>query len=382
MRVVVDSCIAALIGAEIEPQVRQLQYPPSLPKMLNWIKRQVDKLDSPALDWVQVEVTTHCNGLCVYCPHTLMHDRWTSRHMLLERFMELVPFLKHTDLIYLQGWGEPLLHPHFLEMVRICKDHGKHVGFTTNGMFLTEDTARTLVDMQLDIVAVSLAGTTPATHNRVRKGTDLDQIMSRLEQLGTIKAEQNSQTPAVHLAYMMFRSNFHELHQILPLAKRVGAKQVVASNLALIIDPGLAREALFHDTETMNAYRKALEEIKERAFSESIIFDYHGPDLDDDSLRCRENVHRACVINVDGEVVPCVFTNPVLSSHYIFEGESLPLRSLSFGNIHNESLTHIWNKQEYAAFRELFDPATMKNPERIRQAMPECCIKCYKRLGA
>jgi MoaA/NifB/PqqE/SkfB family radical SAM enzyme len=302
--------------------------------------------------------------------------------MSLEGFTALVPFLRHTDLVYLQGWGEPLLHPHFLEMVRICKDHGKHVGFTTNGMFLTEHTARRLVDMQIDIVAVSLAGTTAATHNRIRKGTDLDQITSHLERLQTIKAEQDSQTPAVHLAYIMLRSNFHELQETLLLAKRVGAKQVVASNLALIVDPGLSDEALFHVTEGMNAYCNTLEKIKEEAYSDSIIFDYHGPNLDKDSLRCRENVHRACVINVDGEVVPCVFTNPVLSSYYIFEGESLPLSSLSFGNIHNESLTHIWNKQEYAAFRELFDPATMKKPERIRQAMPECCIKCYKRLEA
>jgi MoaA/NifB/PqqE/SkfB family radical SAM enzyme len=249
-------------------------------------------------------------------------------------------------------------------------------------MFLTDDKIRTLVDLQLDIVAVSLAGTTATTHNQIRKGTDFSQIVSHLERLGTIKTEKNSQAPAVHLAYLMLRSNFHELKEILPLARRVEAKQVVASNLALIVDPSLADEALFHDAEGMNEYQNTLDEIKEDASRENITFDYHGPNLDTDSLRCRENVHRACVINVEGEVVPCVFTNPVLSSHYIFQGESLPLRSMSFGNIQNESLTHVWNKQEYAAFRELFDPETTKQPERIRQALPQCCIRCYKRLGA
>ena len=157
---------------------------------------------------------------------------------------------------------------------------------------------------------------------------------------------------------------------------------MVASNLALIVDPSLAGEALFNDTEAMDDYRNALDEIRDDASRENIIFDYHGPNLDGDSLQCRENVRRACVINVEGEVVPCVFTNPVLSSHYIFQGESLPLRSMSFGNIRNESLTNKWNKQKYATFRELFDPETTKKPERIRQQMPECCIKCYKRLEA
>ncbi len=350
--------------------------------MLNWIKRQLDKLDSPTLDWVQVEVTTHCNGLCIYCPHTLMHNGWTNRHMSIELFNALVPFLKHTDLVYLQGWGEPLLNPHFFEMVRICKGQGKRVGFTTNGMLLTDDTIKRLVDLQLDIVAVSLAGTTATTHNQIRKGTNLDLVISNLERFGTIKAEKNSQPPAVHLAYLMLQSNFHELKEILPLARRVEAKQVVASNLALIADPSLTDEALFHDTEGMDEYRNALDKIRENASPENIIFDYHGPNLDADSLCCRENVQRACVITVGGEVVPCVFTNPALSSHYFFQGESLLPSSMSFGNVRDESLTHIWNKHEYAAFRELFDPETTKKPERIRQAMPQCCVKCYKRLGA
>jgi MoaA/NifB/PqqE/SkfB family radical SAM enzyme len=350
--------------------------------MLNWIKGQLDKIDSPTLDWVQVEVTTHCNGSCIYCPHTLMRNSWAERHMPIELLNALLPFLKHTDLVYLQGWGEPLLNPDFCEMVRICKDQGKRVGFTTNGMFLTDDTVNVLVDLQLDIVAVSLAGTTATTHNQIRKGTDFNQIIYHLERLGTIKAEKSSQVPTVHLAYLMLRSNFHELKEILPLARRVEAKQVVASNLALIVDPSLTAEALFHDTERVDEYQNALDKIKEEASHENITFDYHRPNLDTDSLRCRENVHRACVINVEGEVVPCVFTNPVLSSHYIFQGESLPLRSMSFGNILNERLTHIWNKHEYAAFRELFGPETTKQPERIRQALPECCIKCYKRLGA
>jgi MoaA/NifB/PqqE/SkfB family radical SAM enzyme len=302
--------------------------------------------------------------------------------MSMQLCNDLVPYLGNTDLIYLQGWGEPLLNPSFLEMVRICKAQGKRVGFTTNGMLLTDDTIKVLVNLQLDIIAVSLAGTTASTHNRIRKETDLDRVISHLDRLRRIKAERNSQVPAVHLAYIMLKSNFHELNEILPLAKSVEAKQVVASNIALILDPNLLDEALFHDTGQMDYYRNTLNEIQQRAAREDVVFDYHGPSLDADSLRCRENVHRACVINVEGEVVPCVFTNPVLSSNYIFEGESRPLKSMSFGNVRNESLTRIWNKKEYAAFRDLFDPETAEKPEQIRKAMPQCCVKCYKRLEA
>ena len=351
--------------------------------MFEWIRRQLDKIDSPPLDWIQVEVTTYCNGSCIYCPHTVMRHRWANRHMPMELFCELVPFLGHTDLVFLQGWGEPLLNNNLFEMLRICKDKGKRVGFTTNGMLLAEDTIRTLIDLNLDIIGISLAGTSAKTHDRIRRGTDFSKVISHLETLGKIKAEKKARAPGVHIAYLMLKSNFHELKEILSLAKRIGAEQIVVSNLTLIVDPKLSEEAIFNDTTHTDYYRDTLDDLRDRAARENVVFDYHGPGLDDASVYCSENVHRACVINVEGEVVPCVLTNPVLSScSYTFNGESLPLTGISFGNIRDESLTRIWNKKAYNRFRDLFDPDTARRPEQIRSEMPQRCLNCYKSLGA
>jgi len=346
--------------------------------MFSRLRRQLDKFGSPALDWVQVEVTTYCNGSCVYCPHTLMQNSWANRHMTLELFNQLTPFLRHVDLVYLQGWGEPLLNTDFFEMVRICRNLGRRVGFTTNGVLLSEETMQMFVELQVDIVAVSLAGTTAGTHNQIRKGTDFDQVISNLERLRQIKDDRNSPFPAVHIAYLMLKSNFDELKKVLPLARRVAASQIVASNLTLIIDSKFSEEAIFCQIDRTDDYRNMLEEIKDRANLEGIIFDFHGPGLEATPSVCRENVRRACVINVDGEVVPCVLTNPILSSDYIFEGRSVPITAFSFGNIQDESLTRIWNNKEYADFRNLFDIKL----GGMQSDMPQCCVACYKRLGA
>lgn len=350
--------------------------------MLHWVKRQLEELGSPTLDWVQVEVTTDCNASCVYCPRTLMRQDWTNRHMRIELFLSLVPFLKHAELVYLQGWGEPLLHDSLFEMVRICKDLGKRVGFTTNGMFLSEDVVQRLMELQVDIVAVSLAGATANTHNQIRRGNDFEKIISHLERLRNIKAEKKARKPSVHLAYLMLKSNFNELKAILSLAKRVGASQVIASNLTLILDSRLSGETIFHDIGRIDYYRNSFLEISQKAAQEDIVFDYHGPDIDEASFCCRENVCRACVINIEGEVVPCVFTNPVLSSQYIFKDQSYPIRDISFGNIGKESLTRIWSRKEYVRFRGLSNPGAWEKLEKHGSAMPECCMRCYKRLGA
>ena len=113
--------------------------------MFEWLQRSLEKIGSPELDWVQVEVTTHCEASCIYCPHTLFRSQWKGKHMSVGLFCQLVPYLRYTELVYLQGWGEPLLNNDIFEMIGICKRRGKRVGFSTNGMLLTEDIVRQLV---------------------------------------------------------------------------------------------------------------------------------------------------------------------------------------------------------------------------------------------
>jgi len=358
--------------------------------MFGWFKTQFDKVSSPELDWVQVEVTTYCNSDCIYCPHTTMGSRLRKMHMSLELFRELIPFIRYTKLIYLQGWGEPLLNPELFKIIRICKDNGKRVGFTTNGMYLTEEIINKLIEFKVDILGVSLAGATATSHNKFRKGNDFGEVISNLELLYRLKCEKNSQVPKLHLAYIMLKSNFHELEKIVPIAKRLGAVQIVASNLSLILEPQFVSEAIFNDTDLTERYREILEQIKGHAEDEDILFAYNLPGLDETSMRCDENVCHSCVVNVDGEISPCVFTNPVLTANsdrtgnrtteHIFKDRLLPLTSLSFGNIEHENLSRIWHKKEYVGFRTAFSSNNITEFQDGLADLPESCMNCYKRL--
>ncbi len=358
--------------------------------MFTWFKKQKEQILSPILDWVQIEVTTHCNAACIYCPHTLAKEKWHNGHFPLRLFHDLLPSLSHTNLVFLQGWGEPLLHPDFFEMVRLCKKQQKMVGFTTNGLLLNKEVIHTIVDLQVDILGVSFAGTTSSTHNRIRKGTDFDTVVAALEYLQRIKAERNITKPAVHLAYIMLASNFDELSRITRLAKKVGAGQVVASNLTLIQDQQLSQEALFNNPQRLNKYRRTLARIKKETADNDILFVYHDPVLNEASCVCPENVCRVCVINVSGEVGPCVFTNPVLSGSFdnaadkgvssIFKNELIPLETFSFGNIKNTCLAKIWQSEKYREFRFLFDHENGLSPREMLAEIPPSCKTCYKRL--
>lgn len=108
--------------------------------MFKWLENKFENIFNTKLDWVQIEITTSCNASCVYCPHTILKSCWQNKHMSLEVFKKIIPLIKNSKLIYLQGWDEPLLNKSIFDMIRICKENGRKVGFTTNGMLLDKET--------------------------------------------------------------------------------------------------------------------------------------------------------------------------------------------------------------------------------------------------
>lgn len=140
----------------------------------------------------------------------------------------------------------------------------------------------------------------------------------------------------------------------------------------------------------MGDYSRSLEAIKVLADREGIIFAYNPLTPNDHSTSCSENICKACVINVSGEVIPCVFVNPVLHlnhdladarfASYVFKDKKYPLKGFSFGNIRNKSFPHIWRSLPYARFRNLFKDGALMESKQFLSDLPDRCVKCYKRL--
>jgi MoaA/NifB/PqqE/SkfB family radical SAM enzyme len=310
--------------------------------------------------------------------------------MSLDIFRKIVPVFKNTGLVYLQGWGEPLLNENIFQMIEFCKMKDKPVGFTTNGLLLNKKIISTLIDLKLDILCVSLAGTNSATHNRLRKGNNFDQIISNLTLLRELKKKKGESKPALHLAYLMIKSNFDEIKNIISLARTLNAKQVIASNLTLIIKKDLCGEALFNDIPNIEYYSAVLKQIKEEALIEDIIFEYRNPVLNQSFQPCSENTNYSSVIDVEGNVSPCVFTMPSLYRNIECNDNKIPVHYFKdevcqgykthFGNIVYESFDEIWKKR-YTDFRNFTSKPSKIANNSSRSDLVECCAKCYKSLS-
>ena len=322
----------------------------------------------PALDWIQVEVTSHCNAACSYCPCTRYRDRWQNRHMRLETFKKILPFCSPTSLIFLQGWGEPFLNPDFFEMIALAKNQGCRVGTTTNGTLTGKETLTRIVDLGVDIIAFSLAGT-DASNDNIRKGTRLKQVLKRIECLNSLKQNRQALRPDIHIAYMLLRSGLKDMEKLPDLLAGLNLSQTVISSLDFIPDSRLAEETIVSNKGELADVLTCLNGVVEDGASRGIDIHYQISG-GEPQPSCSENVLRSLMVSSDGTVSPCVFTNmPISHDDEDHQERTESYIPLHLGNIHALPLDKIWWQKKARTFRRSF---------AHHQYLPPC-VDCPKR---
>ena len=328
------------------------------------------KKSYPRLDWIQVEVTSYCNAECIYCPHTAYRKNWQNRHLPLGVFERLIPAFTRTNLVHLQGWGEPFLHPDFFALLQIAKKAGCRVGTTSNATLLNEKTIERLVGEGLDVIGFSLAGI-DGKNDVIRKETSIQKTLACMDALQRAKIKHDTENPRIHIAYMLLRSGLPDLARLPEFLANTGADQTVISSLSLAVSPALDDESrLVSASDDYAQLKQRLLEVKDTAAKRGAEIHLHMAAPQAADFKCSENVARAVVVGSDGSISPCVFTcMPARGeNYYYFKGQKQIQQNLSFGSIETEDLNIIWHRKEYQEFAR----------SHIRGRMPLVCRNCYK----
>ena len=82
---------------------------------------------------IYIEISNKCNFHCSFC----YQSGRSVQFMSADEFRYVVKEIKpYTDYVYLHVLGEPLLHPHFREMLQIAEGENLNVNISTNGSLL------------------------------------------------------------------------------------------------------------------------------------------------------------------------------------------------------------------------------------------------------
>ena len=270
-------------------------------------------------------------------------------------------------------------------MIKAVKDAGTKVGFTTNATLLDNKKIEQLLPLDVDVLCVSVAGARPETHNRFRHGCDFDLVDQHMRALKSMKEARSMTNPDVHIAFMLFHSNWQDLHDLPALATRWGAKQVIVSNLTFVGREDLQEENLLNRPELWGEVRAALESAKSEAAEKGIELQFYGPEVGERLATCRENVLHSCFVTYRGDVTPCVMTgfsmSPDQPARHYYQGKEYDIENLVFGNINDQGLADIWELGGAREFHGLYQQrVTMLIPDLERPEVPSPCRHCYKMI--
>jgi len=371
-----------------------------LHRLTNWLKTRVRGRDFEAF---QIEVTSRCALRCAMCPRAALAERWPEKDLpwpVFERIAAAFPQVEH---VHLQGWGEPLLHPRLFDMVGVAKAAGCRVGFTTNGTHLTPEVGRRLLDLDLDLLAVSIAGATGATHDRIRLGSSLQGILANVRGFLALRADRGGRRPKVEFMYLMLKANIQELPDAVDLAASLGVDELVATNLEHVVTPVHDELKIFEEPARRELYGQILEEAAARARRVQVAFRAYPLDLNEVAV-CEAKPHRILYVSHDGWVSPCNYVTLPGQAEFAryFGGRPVLLSAVRFGNVLEQDLAAIWNTPNYCAFRQRFAQRRLATITGVVPGMqeaggdggagpggarglqppaPEPCQTCYKLYG-
>lgn len=178
------------------------------------------------LTHIYVEASFLCNLECRMCPRLLEGHK--EGLMPLDRFLRLVPLMRHLKAVILTGYGEPLLHHDLHEFVAVVRSCGSSPRLSTNGTILSREKGTLLLDAGLDNLQVSIDAGTKATFEAIRVGGNWERVLRNSEGFNALRRERGMEHVGTGWVFVVMRDNYRELPQAVREAARCGFPLFVA----------------------------------------------------------------------------------------------------------------------------------------------------------
>lgn len=238
------------------------------------------------------EITTACNLKCSFC-HRANFENEFYDYQNIEQTIGLLKEHAITNVII--SGGEPLLHPHFFDIVRRLREEKFEIDVCSNGVLFDDNKLVTLRNF-LSEISISLDGYEPGRHDQMRglKGS-FEKTIINIKKL----IEHGFD---VHITTVVDSQFAGEIVKTVDFLNALGIKTV--SFLGLIpIDSG--ENNIFHD----DCQRKLIDQISE------VRTKYPEMVINTKQLLCEQSKCNCGAGNIifglgtDGiELVPCLLT--------------------------------------------------------------------------
>jgi radical SAM protein with 4Fe4S-binding SPASM domain len=288
----------------------------------------------------KIETIRICNLRCPICVD--ITKNLSKVKMSLETYKKILAQIPTGSRIDLYGYGEPFLDPDIEEMLTLAKKK-KHEICISSNLNIKTSIIEKILNTGLDIINVSLDGTTQETYEKYRVRGKIDLVFENIKVINKIKKDLNQEYPLIVWQFIVNRYNEHQIEDATIMARELG--------IELQLMPMGFSQRMLDDPYS----EEQIEELKKEWLPKNP--DYIDPFFLGKTDFKRDNLQRCywlweyMTIYVDGMVMPCC---------------KLTLPEQSFGDFNEDNLLDIWNNEHFRSSRDLFITNNIKN----------CIAKC------
>lgn len=151
---------------------------------------------------VGIDSTNRCTLDCIMCPRQKMQRPLGD--MDVELFKKIIDeggqFL---EFVWLQDYGEPLLHKDISQMIGYCRKKKIPSGISTNALLLSLEVGEEILGAGLDYILFAFDGATRETYEHIRRGSNYEKVVENIRNFLKLKQRINSDIfVAVQCIYM------------------------------------------------------------------------------------------------------------------------------------------------------------------------------------
>jgi MoaA/NifB/PqqE/SkfB family radical SAM enzyme len=314
----------------------------------------------------QVEPAIACNLNCVMCPWREMAKKVENRGLMTQEIWRAIrPYLDRVQSVDFTGGGEPLLQPQLAEWIADASKAGCETGFLSNGLLLTEEKLKKILDAGINWMCISMDGADAEMYNKIRVGSNFDRVC---ENVANIARLRTGNIPKTMINFVLMDLNFHQMEDMVQLAARLGVDQLNFKQCDVIRGQEGKGFGLFASEESREIHRlqKSLEKARrlaKRLNVETTAFAFTPQEL----AVCDQDPRDSLFIRYDGTVAPCI--NLALGGATTFLGEEVTMPSVHYGRLPGEDLMDLWETESCQFYRKNFQQRVERHDSIIMNGL-------------
>lgn len=167
---------------------------------------------------IKWDITGRCNLSCIHCSVGGIYAQENSKELSIEEKYEIINKLAEggVTLINLLG-GEPMmLGDDFFSIIRYGVSKGIRMSSNTNGLFLSNEEIKKLVDTGISGLVISIEGPTSESHDAIRGKGTFKKIISNVRHLTEYISKKNIPLE-ITINTVLNRHNYQNIEKMVDL---------------------------------------------------------------------------------------------------------------------------------------------------------------------